>query len=199
MEFYTILFTPFLRVDKMGRRYVNEDADYCRAANANSVLPGAFHWSVLDSSNEAATQPMTRHVTSGAIFTADTMEELAKNMKVDPRVFKATIERYNQMAKNKKDEDFGAHAEKMKPVVKAPFYATQVRNFALVTVRGLKNNENMQVLDKEGKVIPGLYASGNTSGGFFADTYPRNVHGISHGRAITFGRLAGKHAAAQKG
>jgi fumarate reductase flavoprotein subunit len=87
----------------------------------------------------------------------------------------------------------------MKPVVKAPFYATQVRNFALVTVRGLKNNENMQVLDKEGKVIPGLYASGNTSGGFFADTYPRNVHGISHGRAITFGRLAGKHAAAQKG
>ncbi len=34
--------------------------------------------------------------------------------------------------------------------------------------------------------------AGNTSGGFFSDTYPRNVHCISHGRAITFGRIAGK-------
>jgi fumarate reductase flavoprotein subunit len=199
VEFYTVMFTPFLRVDKLGRRYVNEDSDYCRAANANSVLPGAFHWSVLDSSNEDGAKQMTRHVASGAIFTADTIEELAKKMEVVPGVFKATIDRYNQMAKNKKDEDFGVYPEKMRPVVKAPFYAMQVRNFALVTISGLKINENMQVLDKEGKVIPGLYASGNTSGGFFADTYPRNVHGISHGRAITFGRIAAKHAAAQKG
>jgi hypothetical protein len=43
-----------------------------------------------------------------------------------------------------------------------------------------------------------LYASGNTSGGFFGDTYPRNVAGISCGRAITFGRIAGKTAAAEK-
>jgi fumarate reductase flavoprotein subunit len=109
-----------------------------------------------------------------------------------------SIDRYDSMAKNKKDEDFGVHPGKMMPVIRAPFYAVQVRNFALVTVSGLKINENMQVLDKEGPVIPGLYASGNTSGGFFANTYPRNVHGISHGRAITFVRLAGKHAAAQK-
>jgi len=83
-------------------------------------------------------------------------------------------------------------------VEKPPFYAMQVRNFALVTVSGLRVNEHLQVLDKEGKPIPGLYAAGNTSGGFFADTYPRNVHGISHGRAITFGRLAGLNAAAEK-
>ncbi|OFW57598.1 MAG: hypothetical protein A2133_03455 [Actinobacteria bacterium RBG_16_64_13] len=40
---------------------------------------------------------------------------------------------------------------------------------------------------------------GDTSGGFFADAYPRNVHGASHGRALTFGRFAALHAASQKG
>jgi fumarate reductase flavoprotein subunit len=85
----------------------------------------------------------------------------------------------------------------MKPVEKPPFYAMQVRNFARVTISGLRINEKTQVLDKEGKLIPGLYAAGNASGGFFSGTYPRNVHGVSHGRAITFGRIAGKNAAAE--
>jgi predicted oxidoreductase len=84
----------------------------------------------------------------------------------------------------------------MKPLVRPPYYAAQVRNFALVSVSGLRINEKMQVLDKDGDPIPGLYASGNASGGFFSDTYPRNVAGISCGRAITFGRIAGQNAAA---
>jgi succinate dehydrogenase/fumarate reductase flavoprotein subunit len=29
-EFYLVMFTPWLRVDKFGSRYVNEDSDYCR-------------------------------------------------------------------------------------------------------------------------------------------------------------------------
>jgi fumarate reductase flavoprotein subunit len=141
---------------------------------------------------------MERYLKEGIVLAADTIEGLARKMQADPEVFKATVARYNELARNKKDIDFGVAGDKMKPVEKPPFYAIQVRNFALVTVSGLKINEKMQVLDKEGKPIPGLFASGNTSGGFFGDTYPRNVHGISHGRAITFGRLAGKSAAAEK-
>lgn len=208
-EFYLVMFTPWLRVDALGRRYVNEDSDYCRSANANAVLPQHFNWSILDSrwsegpdANSPYTdyvkKQMDGYVKQGVVLTANTLDELAKKMQVAPDVFQATVARYNELAKNKKDVDFGVAGDKMKPVEKAPFFATQVRNFALVTVSGLRINENMQVLDKDGIVIPGLYASGNTSGGFFADTYPRNVHGISHGRAITFGRLAAKHAAARK-
>jgi fumarate reductase flavoprotein subunit len=208
-EFYLVMFTPWLRVDKFGRRYVNEDSDYCRQANANAVLPGHFNWSILDSrwGEDASSsaeyvsfvkKQMERYIKDGVVLTAGTIEALAKMIQADPKVFRATVDRYNQLARNKKDLDFGVAGDKMKSVEKPPFYAVQVRNFALVTISGLKINEKMQVLDKEGRVIPGLYASGNTSGGFFGDTYPRNVHGISHGRAITFGRLAGKNAAAEK-
>jgi fumarate reductase flavoprotein subunit len=209
-EFYLVMFTPWLRVDRFGRRYVNEDSDYCRQANANAVLPGRFNWSVLDSRwSEDPTstaeyvayvkKQMERYVKEGVVLTAGTIEELAQKMQADPKVLRATVDRYNLLARNKKDMDFGVAGDKMKSVDKPPYYAVQVRNFALVTVSGLKINENMQVLDKEGKVIPGLYGAGNTTGGFFGDTYPRNVHGISHGRAITFGHLAGRNAAADKG
>jgi len=54
----------------------------------------------------------------------------------------------------------------------------------------------MQVLDTEHRAIPGLYAAGNASGGFFANDYPTDVIGVSHGRALTFGRIAGLNAAA---
>ena len=109
------------------------------------------------------------------------------------------MERYNSLAAGGKDVDFGVEAGKMKPVEVAPYYAVKVFNFCLVTVSGLTINTNMQVMDTEAKVIPGLYASGNTSGGFFADAYPRNVHGASHGRAMTFGRLAALHAVGLNG
>jgi len=208
-EFYLVMFTPWLRVDALGRRYVNEDSDYCRAANANAILPRFFSWTILDSrwseGPEADSQytnyvkrQLEGYVGKGAALTAATLDELAKKMEVDPVVLKATVTRYNELAKNKKDLDFGVDGEKMKAVEKGPFFAIQVRNFALVSVSGLRINESMQVLDADGRVISGLYASGNTSGGFFGDTYPRNVHGISHGRAITFGRLAARHAATGK-
>jgi fumarate reductase flavoprotein subunit len=205
-EFYLVMFTPWLRVDRLGRRYVNEDSDYCRAANANAIQPEHFNWSILDSSAgggsgqeaEAMKRQLERYVEEGTVLKANTLDELAGKMKMDSEVFKATVARYNTLAKNKKDIDFGVDGDKMRPVEKSPFYAVEVRNFALVTISGLKVNTKLQVLDKEGKPILGLYAAGNTSGGFFSDTYPRNVHGISHGRAITFGRLAAKDAAAEK-
>ncbi len=205
-EFYLVMFTPWLRIDRLGRRYVNEDSDYCRAANANAILPEHFNWSILDSraggGSDQEAQYMKKqlegYVKQGVALSSGTLEELAGKMQVDPEVFKTTVARYNKLAKDKKDVDFGVDGDKMRPVEKPPFYAIQVRNFALVTISGLKVNPKLQVLDKKGEPILGLYAAGNTSGGFFSDTYPRNVHGISHGRAITFGRLAAKNAAAEK-
>lgn len=202
-ELHLMMFTPYLRVDCNGERYVNEDLDYCRAANASARLPKAFHWSIVDSTKEEGPfgdklEQLERYVPEGAVLKSNTLEELAALMEVPAETLTATVERYNSLAAEGKDVDFGVEADKMKPVTRAPYYAVKLLNFCLVTISGLIINTNMQVLDTEGKVIAGLYASGNTSGGFFSDTYPRNVHGASHGRAMTFGRLAALHAASQK-
>src|SRR6266508_2520811 len=50
-------------------------------------------------------------------------------------------------------------------------------------------------VDDRGGVIPGLYAAGNAAASVFGPAYPGG--GATIGPAITFGYLAGRHAAAQ--
>ena len=58
-------------------------------------------------------------------------------------------------------------------------------------------DSNHQCLNGEFEPISGLYAVGNASGQFFGGVdYPMDIEGLSIGRAITGGYLAGKHVAA---
>ena len=61
----------------------------------------------------------------------------------------------------------------------------------LCTLDGLRINTRMKVLDGEGKTIPGLYAAGDCSGGFFAHNYPEYIVGIALGRTLTEAYLVG--------
>jgi predicted oxidoreductase len=67
----------------------------------------------------------------------------------------------------------------------------------LVLMGGLKTDLDLHVLDAQGQPIPGLFATGNNMGGRFLVEYPVTVAGVSLGTALSFGRLAGKNAAAQ--
>jgi len=57
------------------------------------------------------------------------------------------------------------------------------------TMGGLQIDPESRVIDGSGKPIPGLYACGDSAGGF-------GQHGIC--RAATYGRLGGWHAAQQQ-
>ena len=60
----------------------------------------------------------------------------------------------------------------------APFYCSCRQGASLLcTLDGLRINTQMQVLDKNGNVIEGLYAAGDCSGGFFAHNYPEYIVG----------------------
>jgi len=135
---------------------------------------------------------------SGNNVQADTIEELAKKMNVPVDTFKATIARYNELAKSGKDLDFGKRADRLTTIEKPPFYAgTAVVGF-LVVVGGLYVNPKLQLLDADRKVIPGIYLAGNTVGNRFANDYPTICPGLSHAFAWTTGYLAGKNAVADK-
>lgn len=134
----------------------------------------------------------------GRAFTANTIEELAQKLEIPVDTFKSTVERYNIMAKKGEDFDYGKERECLATVEKPPFYAGKIPTALLVTLGGLRTNINMQVLDTEGKTIPELYAAGNVGGDFYANDYPVIVPGLSHGRCITFGYLAGQNATAEK-
>jgi fumarate reductase flavoprotein subunit len=134
---------------------------------------------------------------NGEVLKEPAIEELAQRMGVPVTAFKATVARYNELARRGKDDDFGKHPDRLTTLEKAPFFACRMEARRMVILSGLKINTRLQVLDTERNVIPGLYAAGNVSGSFFGDSYPTTIPGLTHSRAWTFGRLAGLNAAAE--
>jgi fumarate reductase flavoprotein subunit len=209
----TLARQPWLYVNVLGERYANEDAPFGYTANQDIKQPTSMKWAVWDAKWE--TDVMQLHGTvceamhppfwsedsyqsymdDGVIVEADTLEGLAEKMEVPVDTFLATVERYNELYELGVDDDFGKDPAKLTSIVEAPFGAAKVGTGILVTCDGLRINTGMQVLTAEGEPIPGLYAAGNASGDFFAQDYPIDVHGLSHGRALTFGWLAGEAVA----
>jgi fumarate reductase flavoprotein subunit len=216
--FLTIPRQPWLAVNINGERFVNEDIPWAYEANQYIQQPSQSAWKVWDSRYEQQwpkfkavacksigapiywhkPEFMSKGIEWGAILTAPTIEGLAQKMEVPVETFKATVARYNELAQNGKDLDFGKHPDRLTTVEWPPFYACKVGGQYMVTLGGLKINTKLQVLDTERNPIPGLYAAGNVSGSFWGDEYPVTVPGASHSRAWTFGRLAGLAAAAEK-
>jgi FAD binding domain len=129
-------------------------------------------------------------------YMADTLEELAKKLELDPAAFAATVKRYNEVVASGKDTDFGKPAQYLASVAKPPFYGIHrtVRISALCS--GMLVDENHRALDGNGKPIKGLWVVGNLGGGFYGGVdYPLRVPGLSLGRCYTFGYLAGRQVA----
>ena len=128
----------------------------------------------------------------GYFFSGNTLHELAAAIKneyqakpMKGEVLQATVERYNSFVDNGVDEDFAKPTPKYK-IQTPPFYAAWGTVIVHDTRSGLRINARCQVVDMNGKVIPGLYCAGESAGGF-------NQHGM--GRCVTQGYICGTDAA----
>lgn len=189
----------YIYVNKLGERIVNEGLSDEFLANIVLRQPGKTCWQVFDAKSitDQNLADVEKCITTKAVLKADTIEALATKFGADPRVFKATVDRYNELVKMGKDLDFGKKSEFMTMAIdKPPFYVCESPPDLLCTMGGFKTNFDGQVVDKDLKVIPGLYAAGNITSGFWGDTYPMGFFGgISRSHALVFGRIAGLHAA----
>jgi hypothetical protein len=127
---------------------------------------------------------------AGIIQSADTIEELATKMHIDPAGLKATITRYNAMAARGVDEDFGKPAKHLIALNTPPYSAAFFGGHVLCTLDGLKIDKDMRVLGKDKQPIEGLYAVGNCSGSMYAGSYPELFIGNCMGRNMTHARHA---------
>ncbi|MDR1070451.1 MAG: FAD-dependent oxidoreductase [Gracilibacteraceae bacterium] len=126
-------------------------------------------------------------------WTANTLEQLAEKIGIDPQVFAETVKRYNQFCDQGHDADFYKPARYLKPVRKPPFYAVNVCVAVLNTCSNLRVNGNLQVTDNDYRPIPGLYAVGNDASGLYGDAYALDIPGATNGFAHTSGRVAARH------
>ena len=130
----------------------------------------------------------------GDIFFHETIEGLAKAVGVDAVGLSMTLKQYNHAIETK---DFASlpisRTGRPKPL-RAPFCGLKVVPGITFTMGGVSVNGRCEVLDRNEKVIPGLYASGDTIGGLMGGYHGGYTGGLM--QAIVTGILAGENAAA---
>lgn len=106
----------------------------------------------------------------------------------------ATVAESNKMVEAKNDPKFGRKLFD-RQIIKPPFYATPRAPSIHHTMGGLMISPNAQVLDKNGKPIPGLFATGEVTGGIHGSN---RLGGNATADVLTFGHIAAKSAVSQK-
>ena len=123
----------------------------------------------------------------------DSIDALAEGIGVDKDLTK-TIKNYNSFANNGEDYKCGREAQYMRAFDGKKYYAMYMVSGLLNTQGGPKRSANAEVLDTQGNPIPHLYSAGEC-GGITVCMYQG---GTNIAECITFGRIAGKNAAAVK-
>jgi fumarate reductase flavoprotein subunit len=126
------------------------------------------------------------------VYAASSVEELAGKVGIDPANLKATVEEYNRFCEKGHDDLFAKDPKYLRPLKGPMFYGLKCNAVFLGTLGGIKVNHKMEVLDKKGNPIPGLYAGGMDAGGFYGDSYDVKTCGGTLAFAVNSGRIAGK-------
>jgi len=213
---------PLLWVNQQGERFCDESVSFndTFGGNASARLKEGYSYTIFD---DATKEHMVEHGIERSasnknlpgtrltnfdtdlkkalekknpdIAVADTIEELARQIKVKPSVLKATVDQYNRFCENGCDEVFAKEPKYLWPIKKPKFYAVKGHTVFLGTLGGIKINHRMEVVDTEEKVIPGLYAVGIDAGGLYGDSYCfLPASGTTLGFAVNSGRIAARNA-----
>lgn len=130
----------------------------------------------------------------GYVYKADTIEELAAMIGLDPATLAETVSSYNGYCETGVDAEFGKDAALLTKVGEGPYYALAMASYSYNTCAGLDINENMQVLDTNGQVMEGLFCVGSDSAGvLFSEKKPYvTFGGANNGWALTSAYVGGQ-------
>ena len=178
---------PDLWVDYRGERFCDEAISFydTSAGNVNARHRQGYTFTLLNESikqemiergvdrnlaqdNPPGTRPlnfdkeMNAALQAGSteVFAADSVKELAERMGVEPAVLVATVAEYNGFCEKGHDDLFAKDRRYLRSLKGPRFYAIKCRTISLGTLGGIRINHRMEVLNKKGEAISGLYAGG---------------------------------------
>ena len=190
-------------VNKEGKRFVNEYSGRDVLASAALQQEDALFFIIGDQNTSGNPQlggtniwgdSIDTLIETKSIFKADTLEDLAEQLGMDPAVLVAEVDKYNGYIEAQNDPEFGKKSFGAK-IENAPFYATPRSPSVHHTMGGLEIDEFARVLNESGTPIAGLYAAGEVAGGVHAGN---RLGGNALTDIIVFGRIAGASAASQQ-
>lgn len=183
-------------VNAEGKRFVNELGRRDVLSHAILAQTGGVCYEVMDQSAFEEAKIMENHggevaylTANNGLVKADTLEETAKLMGVDPTQLVETVKQYNSYVDAQHDAEFERKAMNKK-IENGPFYLVKATPAVHHTMGGVAINTEAQVLRPDGTVIPNLYAAGEVTG----DIHGTNRLGSCALADLTvFGRIAGQN------
>lgn len=155
-----------------GRAFIIFDENVLAAAVADSKLPkeddGGFfgHPEFPEDMSEFYAE-VEKAIAEGNVYKADSIEELADKIGVDPASLKQTIEEYNAACEAGADLRYFKPKSDLVALKKAPYYALAAGLGTDGAFGGVLVNADMQAYAKDGGLVGGLYVTGDFSSGRF--------------------------------
>jgi len=194
-------------INAEGRRFVDEargpiDAWYERTTRDIQAQTRGTAWVVMDQRSLSVPNVRSGIRTDIAPVVADTIAALAVAIDVPAAELEATISSYNA-ACGDGEFDFStpdslsttgllpAKSNWARPVSEGPFEAYPIMAANVFSFGGLKTTAAAEVVDRDGRAIPGLWAAGELTGLYYSN-YTGSTSVL---RGATFGRIAGSRAA----
>ena len=186
-------------VNSDGNRFVNEGAARDVLANAIFQHQGRPYLIVVNKLRYPTPDFKDRMGASirnmealGAVVEAPTLDELAKKTGMNAENLKKAIADYNAVVSGKAKDKLGfvANNKDDKQMTEGPWYACRKVPTVHHTMGGIKINVKSQVINTKGKVIPGLYAVGEVTGGIHGSN---RLGGNAIADIMTFGHAVGPH------
>lgn len=204
MSRYSYPYALLLNTD--AQRFIDEAETqvwmtYAKTGAAIRAQHRAWAFQLFDAKTSHLLEP---RYSTGTPVVADSLEELAGKLGVDAQSLAATVSAFNEACPDGEFDPFHLDGLRAAPagqpvksnwaqrVDTAPFVAYPVTCGITFTYGGLRIDPQARVKDDADRVMPGLYATGELTGGFFYDNY---AAGAGLMRGAVFGRAAGTGAA----
>ena len=195
-------YTDGIWVNKQGRRFFNEHTDNPdERERAFLEQPDFGFFYIIDERTKNlgklgvlnwTQEQLQREISRGVVKKATSIRQLAIKIDVNANRLSQTVTKYNDFVTRGVDEEFNRTNLDHK-LAQGPFYGIPITGSVLISHGGISVNHSLQVTADNGKVIPGLYAVGETLG--CAQMMGSAVlSGMSVGPAITLGRIVARNA-----
>jgi fumarate reductase flavoprotein subunit len=186
------------QVNTSGRRFANEANGYSEQAANVLSQPDGIAWTVYDERiADIARQfeDFRQAEQAKAIVEADTIEELATKMQVDPDALVATLKSVEACKARGAIDAFGRDLSGV-PGLSGAYRAVKVTGALFHTQGGLVIDGNARVLRQNGSAIANLFAAGGAACGVSGSGAGGYLSGNGLLTAVALGRVSGRSAAA---
>jgi fumarate reductase flavoprotein subunit len=186
-------------VNSEGRRFTDETTDISGMVHPVIAQPGDHVWLLADQRIEescAYIPEMQALIELNAAKQADTVEELALRIGVDPAALAASLADAREAQANRRPDSQGRlWGDDLPPV--GPFRAFRVVGAIYHTQGGLQIDGSARVVRPDGTAFPNLFAGGGSARSVSGPSSWGYLPAMGLCTAVTLGRIAGESAARQ--